>query len=247
MKTLFILLFVAFVFIIYTAFILLFPIIYSANLYKTIPTKNTEKSYFEINSSQSKLLRVAVIGDSTAIGQGTSSVQESFSYQYLVQNSKFQDYKIEYTNYAVSGVRIKEVIDKQLVFEPVDLIFVSIGANDVTQMTSQNDFQNSVATLTGKLQTLAKNVIWINIPDFVTVPVFLPPLNYLASNRTQSFDKIIQNTTSKTSQINLIDVYNLAREPFRINPDKYFSKDKFHPSKDGYKIWVDLIGNSAKD
>lgn len=242
MKTLFILLFVTFVFIIYTTLILLFPIIYSANLYKTLPTKNSEKSYFEINSSQSKLLRVAVIGDSTAIGQGTNSVEESFSYQYLTQNSKFQDSKIEYSNYAVSGARIQEVIDKQLVFEPVDLIFVSIGANDVTQMTNQKDFENSVSTLTSKLLNLAKNVIWINIPDFVTVPVFLPPLNYLASNRTQSFDKIINEITSKTSQINLIDVYNLAREPFRINPDKYFSKDKFHPSKDGYQIWVELIG-----
>lgn len=242
MKIIYILLSFILILIVYTIFVVLFPIIYSANLYKTLPTKNSEKSYFEINSSQSKLLRVAVIGDSTAIGQGTNSVEESFSYQYLVQNSKFQDSKIEYSNYAVSGARIQEVIDKQLVFEPVDLIFVSIGANDVTQMTNQKDFENSVSTLTSKLLNLAKNVIWINIPDFVTVPVFLPPLNYLASNRTQSFDKIINEITSKTSQINLIDVYNLAREPFRINPDKYFSKDKFHPSKDGYQIWVELIG-----
>ena len=227
--------------VLYLLVITLLPIVYSAQLFKTQPPKNSSPVELEINSNQVKTLNVAVIGDSTAIGQGTDSIQESFSYQYLLQSNSLRNLKIKYTNYAETGARIKDILDKQLIFEPVDLVFVSIGANDVTHLTAQKDFESSVASLTSKLQNLAKQVIWINIPDFISVPVFWPPLNYLTSNQAQKLNTITQKQVSKFNQIKIIDVYELARQPFLDNPDKYFSKDKFHPSKDGYQIWVDLI------
>jgi lysophospholipase L1-like esterase len=228
---------VIFVTFMYTFVVIALPIVYSANLHKTTAPDHLSSQFIHPDVTNSQTYKVAVIGDSTALGQGTGSVQGSFSYQYLNQSNLKN---IQYDNYAVSGVRINEVIQTQLSFEPVDLVFVSVGANDVTAFGNRTDFADSVKTLISKLKLLAKKVIWVNIPDFVTVPVLLPPLNLYLSNSAKNFN-IAGKSSITNAGFEYINVYDDARRPFQDDPTRLYSEDKYHPSQAGYQIWVELL------
>jgi lysophospholipase L1-like esterase len=222
----------------YLILTLVFPYIYSGYLFKTTPPAKLGTELIRSDSTNTKKYAIAAIGDSTALGQGSDSVHHSFSYQYT--EKYLSDPNIEYTNYAVSGARVNDVIAQQLNFEKVDLVFVSIGANDVTGMTTVAEYQKSVTILATKLQALAPKVIWLNIPDFITVPVLLPPLreylSYQSKNLNDSTREIIES-----HGCSLINVYDGARDDFMQNQSVLYSRDKYHPSAEGYGIWVELI------
>jgi lysophospholipase L1-like esterase len=244
-KTIFLILFVI-------LFLLAFPFLWARVLNKTespkldnpqfiFSPKNLEKNQLTFE----KPLEVAVIGDSTAIGQGADSVKNSFSYQYLDNFAK-NNRQIEYSNFAVSGSRIDQVLESQVnkIPKTVDLIFISVGANDVTAIFSENQFEDKVKQLIQKLKNFNALVVWLSIPDFITVPILLPPLNYFLSLRAKTFNAIIKTFIIQEKDFVYIDIYNETRQEFKNNPKTMFSKDKYHPSKDGYKLWAEIINKT---
>lgn len=226
--------------LLYILAILIWPMFWATYYSPTYPPNNPGVIYRTPYPNQKSIFRAVVLGDSTALGQGTNSVEKSFGYQYLLTNPdlKYQNWSFE--NRAISGVKISEVLKHQLDFEPVDLVMVSIGANDITGSTKPSEFQTSVETLAKQLRNKAKQVIWLNIPDFITSPILLPPLNYILSEREEVLNEIIKNTATQFGY-QIVDIYNGARKPFANDPKRYFGVDKYHPSQAGYGVWVELI------
>ncbi len=236
---------IAFIIVIYTLAIPIWPMFWASYYSPTFPPSNPGVINHITHPDQKSIFRVVVIGDSTAIGQGTNSVLESFGYQYLLANSSLKNQNWSFENRAKSGVKINYVIDQQLDFEPVDLVMVSIGANDVTGGTKSAEFRASAEDLAKKLKSLSKQVIWLNIPDFVTSPILLPPLNYILSSRAKTINQILDSVVPQAGH-QLIDVYNGAREPFKRDPDRFFGADKYHPSVYGYGVWAKVIEKTLR-
>jgi lysophospholipase L1-like esterase len=227
--------------VLYFGLILAYPFAYAGYLSPT--TAPASLGHQMISGSGQGSLKVTVIGDSTALGQGSSSQLDSFSYQYVQKylSSKYQ--QIDYINYSTSGNKISDVVNNQLSevqSDSPDLVFVSIGANDVTALTDKNTFASEEETIINSLKNLKSKVIWMSIPDFVTSPILLPPLNTFLSNQASQFNQITKDSLSGTG-FSYVDVFDSTRQPFIDMPDKYFAKDKYHPSQDGYSLWVEQI------
>lgn len=233
---------------IYTVFIFLYPLLWARTFFKTQPPQDIGRQIIHKNIPNSEIknpLKAVVIGDSTALGQGTDSVLDSFSYQYL---NNFTDLSsVEYTNFAVSGNRVDQVLENQLALIPsaVDLIFVSIGANDVTALIFKKTFELKVNQLAQKLSEFNAQIIWLNIPDFVTVPTLLQPLNYFLSQRAKTFNVSIKKAADDKNFI-LVNIFDGTRQKFAKNPKAMFARDNYHPSKEGYKLWSEVINNKTK-
>jgi len=229
--------------LLYSIFVISFPLVYSGYYSKTTPPERVAGEKIPGIESKTEKLKIAVIGDSTAVGQGTDSVKKSFSYQYSEKYLSSQYAELDYTNFAVSGALVKDVLETQipeLSKNYFDLVFVSVGANNVTGMTKTEDFKNDVQLLASKVELSGKKVIWLSIPDFITSPVLLPPLNSYLSSTAEKF-----NTETKSivepKKFKFVDIYNGTRAEFASEPNKNFSRDKYHPSQDGYKIWARVI------
>ena len=241
--------------VVYIIILVIFPYVYAIKLQVTMAPENfgkqilTRKGEGQQPETNHPAFKIAVIGDSTAAGQGTDSIKESVAWQYTEKYILKKYPKVEYTSFAKVGSRVEDITPVQLeelLKNDYDLIFVSTGANNVTDFKSNNDSYNkSVQALTDKLVATKSKIIWLSIPDFITSPILLPPLNIFLSNRTREFN---QQTTDilKKHNIKLVDTYNKAREPFARDQNKYFSKDKYHPSKDGYALWVEVINEDIK-
>ena len=233
----------------YLVFTLALPLVYSRYLYKTEPPTNLVNIDLpqDLNSGEmanNKTLKIAVIGDSTALGQGTESVKQSFSYQYAQKYLTPKYNQINYSNFAITGSTIEQLLDRQignLDNQNFDLIFVSIGSNDVISTKIDNSlYSQNIQKLLEKLQTTKAKIIWLSIPDFITSPVLLPPLSTYLSNRARDLNQETRQVLDKAN-LKLVDVFDRTRQPFIDDANKYFSKDKYHPSLDGYSTWAESI------
>lgn len=197
-------------------------------------------------SGACQLLKVTVLGDSTAIGTGTSSRQQTFSYQVIRQALLPIYAKVEYVNRAVSGAKINDVLTAQLpaaLEDRPDLVFISIGANDVTGLTSADDFKTSLRQVLNSLTALPDTrVVLLGVPAVYSAPLLLP----LFPTALDSFTKrLIETETALLAsydprRVVPVDIYNTTGPIFKANPG-LFAPDKYHPNDQGYTVWSNEI------
>lgn len=231
----------------YCSLSIIYPYLYSGVFNKNIVPNNVENLQIVGEMSSYKNLNVAVIGDSTALGVGTDSVLETFSYQFLNLNkSKFSN--ISYFNFGKNGATSQGLVDaeiEKLSKGNFDIVFVSIGANDVTARVSTETYKNHIETIANYLEKLKiDKVIWLSIPDFITSPILLPPLSNYLSSKAKELNEVSKPIITGKG-FSYIDVYDSTRDLF-LKDKSSFSKDGYHPSKTGYGNWAGTIDKQIR-
>ncbi len=205
---------------------------------------NPASPYSELIAGQGSCghLKVVILGDSTAIGTGTTTRQRTFSYFALQEKLAPLYSAIEYINRAVSGAVIKDVVNQQLNQVAADhpqLVIISIGANDVTGLTSPTEFSKDLRQLLDSLtvQTTAQ-IILLGVPAIYSAPVLLPGFPALLDFLTRRLIEAEDNTLASYHQnrINQVDIYHTTGPIFAAHRE-YFAPDGYHPNDNGYVIW----------
>ena len=99
---------------------------------------------FDVRAGDSDRPLAVWLGDSTAAGVGSSKASDTAP--LLVAAETGERVRV----LAVSGATVAEVVDEQLPLldgEEPDRIYVSVGSNDVTHLTSRSDFRQSYRAL----------------------------------------------------------------------------------------------------
>jgi lysophospholipase L1-like esterase len=144
-----------------------------------------------------------------------------------------------------SGARLADVVSQQAPQvaalppdQSPDLVFVSVGANDVTHLTGNNAFRSDYLGLLDLLPSSA-SVIALGVPDMGSVPRFAQPLRALAGWRGGTLDwDVEQMRDNGADYVNIADFTGPA---FGADPDRYFAADGFHPNDEGYRLWADTV------
>ena len=185
-------------------------------------------------------MRYVVMGDSTAAGQGAdyeSGIAMRTAQQLGVEH------KVELVNLAVSGAKIADVRAEQLkpamALQP-DLVLISIGANDVTNLTSPDAAKEDLRQVIAAIRRSGDaRVVITGAPDMGSVPRFAQPLRYLAGKLTQRLNARLYEL-EKEPGVTLVPIALETGPIFRKQPELY-EKDKFHPNAKGYAVWVQAL------
>lgn len=191
--------------------------------------------------------RVVWLGDSTATGVGADDVTESMAHRVTEQ---LVDGPVELTILARSGAQVHEVIDEQLqdiqLIDP-DVVFVSVGANDVTSFTRRSTFADRYADLVRTLEGLRNaRVVLVGIPAIGTAPRLPVPLRQLAGLRADRFDDEIADI-AQNRNLHHVDLAGRTGDIFASDPDRFFAGDRYHPSADGHEIWANAVLDALPD
>jgi lysophospholipase L1-like esterase len=125
-------------------------------------------------------------------------------------------------------------------FKP-DIVLIAVGANDVTHLTNVN----SVCDLLGQAVTRLRaanpevRIIVTGSPDMGSVPRFAQPVRWIAGKQTERLNKQIVDMAHK-EQVVFAPIAEQTGPLFRAHPE-LFAADKFHPTNDGYRLWVPVI------
>ncbi len=182
------------------------------------------------------------MGDSLTSGVGVSNYEESYTYQ-VAQKIATTSIRVTHFNYSYPGAKTSDLIKNLLpsvIVDNPDVITLLIGINDVHGNVSKDKFRENYQTILSGLknQTKAKiNVI--SIPLIGCRSLLWPPYNYYYKTRTISFNGIIKELASG-NDINYIDL-TTPTSKYAYSYSPYYSKDKFHPSYEGYKYWANII------
>ena len=186
-------------------------------------------------------LRFAVLGDSTAAGLGAGSPEHAYA-TVLAERLGATGYRVELVAYGVSGARVRDVAEEQvplvLGWDP-DLVFIGIGANDSTHLTSLSDVETYMDRALTQLEATGAVIVVAGPPD-MRAHAWLEPLRSIVGWRGRRVAETIETVATRHGLLT-VPLAKLAGPYFASHPEDAYATDDFHPGPGGYRAWADAI------
>ncbi len=206
-----------------------------------LPTSPALKLNGVFGNPTGKPLSFVVLGDSTAAGLGAGSAEDAYPTD-LARELARQGWRVRLTALGVSGARVHDVLTDQVpqaIAASPDLVFVGIGANDVTHVTSLPSIRRDTAALLRRLKATGATVVLAGPPD-MRAKAWYEPLRSLAGWRGRQIDAAME-TVARTEQVAVVPLAKKAGPFFGAHPDTAYASDDFHPGPAGYHAWARVI------
>lgn len=207
---------------------------------KTVAVPNIPREPETIGTGQP--LNFVVLGDSTAVGQG-SEYDDGIarnSARYLAAKG----YAVKFYNFGVSGAVVDDILIKQVPMaqkiQP-DLILIVVGANDVTHLTKPSIYHSKLLQTIGSLRASQPQIkiIYTGSPDMGSIPRFPQPARYFAGKRTDQLNARLRDFQIENTVV-FAPIAEDTGKIFSENPG-LFAQDKFHPNGKGYAAWMPTL------
>lgn len=207
-----------------------------------LPTEPALKLDDTFGNPGDDAVTLVVMGDSTAAGLGAGEPANAYP-QLLARRLASDGFRVDLRVFGLSGARVRDVLDEQLpkaLEADPDYVFIGIGANDVTHLTSLGDVRSDMAEVLRTLEdrTEAETVI-AGAPD-MRAPAFYEPLRSLAGWRGRHVAAAIEDV-GREEDVAVVELAEETGPKFGADPERFHSSDDFHPSADGYELWADAI------
>ncbi len=184
--------------------------------------------------------RLAMLGDSTAAGQGVYRAGQTPGALLAQGLAAVSERSVELHSVALSGAKSDD-LERQvslLLTEPgrapvPDVCVIMIGANDITSRVSPARSVKCLAEAVTRLRTAGCQVIVGTCPDLGSVEPVGQPLRWVARRLCR------QLAAAQTIAVvelggRTVSLGTLLGPEFAANPRVLFGPDRYHPSAEGY-------------
>ncbi|MCY7396950.1 MAG: GDSL-type esterase/lipase family protein [Nocardioides sp.] len=180
-------------------------------------------------------VRLAVLGDSIAWGQGATSPGDRLAAR-LAAGLAGHEIEVETRVLAVPGARSADLGPqvRHAVTWPPQVVVMVIGANDLTHLVPLDVAVHALADAVRRLRAVGAQVVVAPAPDLSAVPhvpVMLRPVVQAASAqlRARQAEVVLRHGGR------VADRDQVASRAFASDAS-LFSADRFHPSSSGYAV-----------
>lgn len=191
-------------------------------------------------SADAGLLRLGVLGDSIAYGQGASRRDDTLGPR-LVRALATHDIPSEARVFAVPGARsagLRPQVDRALTWRPHVVVLV-IGANDLTHFTPLGAAISAFGDAVRRLRSAGAEVVVAPAPDLSAVPHVPPQLRVLVQRASISLREQ-QVAVALEADARVADRAGDTAQAFAADHG-LFCADLFHPSSSGYAVIADAL------
>ena len=194
------------------------------------------------HGNRSEAVKLVVLGDSSAAGLGVRRARQTPGGLIAAGLSRRLEKPVHLTNLAVVGAtsaRMLPQVDEALDHRP-DIAVILIGANDVTHRAGQASSVRHLADAVRRLRSVGAKVVVGTCPDLGTIAPFQPPLRWLARRWSRQLAEA-QTVAVVEAGGWTVSLGSLLGPTFAAQPHKMFSRDRFHPSADGYALAASVL------
>lgn len=178
---------------------------------------------------------IAVLGDSTAVGTGSKSVEETLAGR-LAKDFPHSDI----INLAENGSKTRDVLQQMqyLRDKKIDMAIISTGGNDIWAYTRLEKLTEDLRAVLERAKEISgQHVILLFFGNEGSAPFFPWPIRLWLMRRTKRVKDVFV-AVAAGQQVPIIDLFsNSLENPFVIDPKRYFARDRLHPSGAGYGEW----------
>ena len=188
-----------------------------------------------------RLVRLLVLGDSSAAGVGVQHQSEALGGQLATEMAK--RHLIQWRVMAKSGGTVRSTIRllDTLAPDSFDVALIALGVNDakngVRQQTWSKGYRQLLGTLADRfgVQTICIS----GLPPVRHFPILPRPLNSVLGDRAELFDRDLRQIAGERE-----DTIYLPLD-FTLNTTQ-MAEDGFHPGADIYREWACRAADAFK-
>ncbi|HIJ10907.1 TPA: hypothetical protein HA278_02510 [Candidatus Woesearchaeota archaeon] len=187
-------------------------------------------------SPANSTMNVLIIGDSTVVGVGASTPEESIA---GLVGKTVPDATI--VNKGINGRKTASLPTEIESLEKYDLIMLHIGGNDVVRRTGLVELEKNIRATIQAAKKKSPKVMLTSSGSLGTA-LLLPfgTRNYF-EQKTRDVRRLFLHVAQEEG-IPYVDLFREKNvDPFHTEPEKYYSPDLFHPSSIGYALWFERI------
>lgn len=202
------------------------------------PIPANGNGWYGLAFGEAQSLRIGLIGDSLAAGQGVRRVGQTPGALLASGLAAVAERPVDLVNVALPGARSND-LDRQVTLmlsDPSrlpDVCVVMIGANDVTHRMQPTQSVRYLSAAVRRLRTAGAEVVVATCPDLGTVEPVYQPLRWLA-RRTSRQLAAAQTIVTVEQGGRTVSLGDLLGPEFEAHPSEMFGPDHYHPSVDGY-------------
>jgi len=189
------------------------------------------------------LLRLAVLGDSTAAGYGVHTRAQTPGAMLATAVADARRGPVELRCPAAVGspsAWLPAQAETVLEAGPIDLAVIFIGANDVTTGASEERAVGYLAEAVRALRGTGAEVVVATCPDLGTIRPILPPLRWVVRGWSRRLAHA-QRVAVRHEGAYTVSLGDLLGPAFDADPQTMFGPDRYHPSAVGYRAAVDVV------
>lgn len=185
-------------------------------------------------------LRLAILGDSIAHGQGASRPSDALGPR-LENALRALGLTVTTRVLAVPGARSEDLARQAglaLDWEP-DLALVIIGANDLTHAVPPRLAAQALGDAVRRLRGSGTEVVVAPAPDLSVVPHVPPALRQVVQNGSRFLGRLqVEQVLAADGRV--ADLQGRTTQAFGDDL-ALFSRDRFHPSSEGYAVIAEAL------
>ncbi len=186
-------------------------------------------------------LRVLLLGDSAAAGVGVGRQEEALAGQLAAQLSS--EYQVAWQLLAESGLKCQQLLSKldDLTVQPYDCVVLSIGVNDVTAGTKDQQWLAQLKQLQERLRRdfNVQHIFISAIPPMQYFTALPAPLSGYLGRRAQRLNRLTAQLAERGDGLYFMSI-ELGVDP------QMLAADGFHPSGQAYRLWAEQIAARIK-
>jgi lysophospholipase L1-like esterase len=196
-----------------------------------------------IAAGESPSARLAVLGDSTAAGVGTSSHEDALAGALAAAVAAQTGRAVSWRAVARSGVTSQTA--RELVPGLVDgdwrpdVVVLCVGVNDLKGLRPLRAWDRDVAALLAAIDqtTGGAPVIVCAMAPVSRFPALPQPMRAVMALRAIAMDHTLRRLAGSR---------HVRADPAMIGPG-FFAEDGFHPSSQGYRAWAGSLAGPVAD
>jgi lysophospholipase L1-like esterase len=190
-----------------------------------------------------RVLRLLVLGDSTAAGVGAATQQEALPGRLADALHARTGRGIRWRAVGKNGATAREIIRDYLdeaLTEPVDLLFLSVGANDAMTMRGTAAFAADVRHILNAFGERNPDafVLMSSLPVFGRFALLPQPLRTALYRHSLA----LEGAARRIVEVRPRTLMSYDPPPYA---EGFWAPDFFHPSASGYRDWADWAVDEA--
>ncbi|NKE62234.1 SGNH/GDSL hydrolase family protein [Lentzea sp. PSKA42] len=187
-------------------------------------------------------LRLAVLGDSMAVGVGVTHPSQMPGVLLAQALAEEAERPVRLSTYAVSGSTTRDLVPQvdAAVLDAPHVALIIIGANDVTSRMGVRESALLLGEQVRKLRAAGCGVVVGTCPDLGIVRPIPQPLRMVGHRYSL---RLAAAQTAEVSRVGGVPVSlaNLLAPEFMARHVDMFSSDRFHPSAVGYEAAAGVL------
>ncbi len=180
-------------------------------------------------------IRVLLMGDSTAVGYGVKTREQTPAALLAEGLSHLLDTPVNMRSEAVVGAASKDLMAQIAAAEDhsPDLAFILVGANDIRRQVRPKIAAERLASAVRELRRNGAEVVVGTVPDMGTIKPILPPLRNVVRYWSRRLARA-QTEAGVSAGARVVTLGDLLGPLVLELGDGFFGEDRFHPSAEAY-------------